>query len=232
MELFETRSSQTTMNSDMVVASVIDYSLKANNYDDAIATVSQFSNHEDYYRSQESYVYVDDETSATLSANYVADYNISYGDDRVNKVSGSPKVYYQLDQKLQDSDMPINLSLKDSTDSLNGQKRKPKCAKCRNHRLVVAKKEHRNCIYKDCKCPKCYLTEEKRDVMKKQAQKRRESEKSLKDVTGVDLSNSAGHDAQVTPEVTDHLHHLPSVTQDLDALRHWIKPDTKWPLNC
>ncbi len=47
--------------------------------------------------------------------------------------------------------------------------RTPYCARCRNHRIRTVLKGHKNnCKYKDCKCSKCDLLIQRRNVMARQ----------------------------------------------------------------
>jgi hypothetical protein len=65
--------------------------------------------------------------------------------------------------------------------------REPKCTKCRNHGLILPKKNHKGrCHFEQCQCPKCRIIDERREVLKEQVRIRRkfdQKEKALIDQT-------------------------------------------------
>jgi hypothetical protein len=59
--------------------------------------------------------------------------------------------------------------------------REPKCTKCRNHGLIVLKKNHKGkCRFERCHCPKCRIIDERREVLKEQVRIRREFDQKEK----------------------------------------------------
>jgi hypothetical protein len=78
--------------------------------------------------------------------------------------------------------------------------REPKCAKCRNHGLIVLKKNHKGrCRFEQCHCPKCRIIDERREVLKEQVRIRREfdqKEKALIDQT----INVSGVETHLPPQ--------------------------------
>ncbi|KAL5249306.1 hypothetical protein ACHWQZ_G018236 [Mnemiopsis leidyi] len=62
----------------------------------------------------------------------------------------------------------------------NGKKKRPKCAKCRNHGLMVLRLGHKGCCqYDDCDCELCKQTKTRNDAMAKtMANERRRKKES------------------------------------------------------
>lgn len=55
-----------------------------------------------------------------------------------------------------------------------GKKRRPTCAKCRNHGILAVFKGHKkDCPYQPCACQRCELTTRRRLVMRRQVSLRR-----------------------------------------------------------